>query len=489
MNAPSSSTRAGGESFDADGRKVWRVGTLTYTSGGLVVLFGLLLFGDFAWSMRERSVGPMSQWYLNSLNVPNVVFGLLISSFPAFLGLILNPIVSVMSDRHRGPRGRRVPFLLMTTPLAAAGMAGIGLTPILAGMLHGALAPDGALGALADALLEGGRGGDWLLQQMRDPMVVAVACFAVFWAIFEVGSITSSAVFLGLIADVVPRAVIGRFFGLFRAVSLLDGIVFNYWILAKVPVHFTTIMLVIAVFYGLAFFWVCLRVKEGAYPPPPPAVEGPVLARAKQQTLGYFRDSFSRSHYVFVFLFMGFASLVFLPFNTFAIPFARSVGVGLDVFGRALALTFMISFGLSFFLGWLADRFHPLRCGGVVLVLYGGVAIWGLTGVQDERSFLIVWVLHGVLSGCYFTSAASLPQRLFPGSRFAQFSSAAGIVGAIMSMVAAPLMGIVIDLDGGSYRHVFTASLLLVVVSFSVGCLVYRGFLRLGGDGGYVAPD
>jgi Na+/melibiose symporter-like transporter len=109
--------------------KTWHVGTLTYTTGGVVALFLLLLLGDFAWSMRDRSVGPMAQWYLSSLSVPNVVFGLLLSSFPALIGLILGPIISVKSDRHRGKRGRRLPVLLGTTPFAALGNTSAVLIP------------------------------------------------------------------------------------------------------------------------------------------------------------------------------------------------------------------------------------------------------------------------------------------------------------------------------------------------------------------------
>jgi hypothetical protein len=36
---------------------------------------------------------------------------------------------------------------------------------------------------------------------------------------------------------------------------------------------------------------------------------------------------------------------------------------------------------------------------------------------------------EGVHVGCYFTSAASLGQRLFPKLKFAQYASAVGIVG------------------------------------------------------------
>lgn len=91
-----------GLSPSAPGPKTWKVGTLTYTGAGLVALFCWLLLGDFVWSMRERSVGPMAHWYLNHLEVPSVVFGLLLSSFPALVSFILMPVIGVKSDNHRG---------------------------------------------------------------------------------------------------------------------------------------------------------------------------------------------------------------------------------------------------------------------------------------------------------------------------------------------------------------------------------------------------
>jgi Na+/melibiose symporter-like transporter len=232
--------------------RTWTVGTLTYTSGGLVVLFCWLLFGDFAWSMRERSVGPMAHWYLNQLKVPNLLFGLLLSSFPALIGVTLGPVISVKSDRHRGRRGRRIPFLLVTTPIAALGMIGIAVTPLVARQVHG-LFPE------------------------QNETVVAVVCFGVFWAAFEFATIAAHSVFGGLINDVVPKQLLGRFHGLFRAVSLIDGMIFNYWIMGKVPDHFTLILCIIGVFYGTAFMWVCFKVREGNYPPPSPPPAPAVL--------------------------------------------------------------------------------------------------------------------------------------------------------------------------------------------------------------------
>ena len=110
----------------------WKAGTLTYTFSGLLALFFWLLLGDFAWTLRDRSAMPTAQWYLQHLGVSNQLFGLLLSSLPAFIGLFLGPLISVKSDRHRGKWGRRIPFLLVTTLTAVLGMPGMGCEPLIA---------------------------------------------------------------------------------------------------------------------------------------------------------------------------------------------------------------------------------------------------------------------------------------------------------------------------------------------------------------------
>lgn len=440
----------------------WSVGTLTYTRGALVVLFLWLLFGDFAWSMRDRSVGPMAQWYLNNLGVPNLLFGLLVSSFPAAVGLILGPIISVKSDRHRGRWGRRIPFLLVTTPMATFGMLGLAATPFIARWVHGFF-PD------------------------QSELLVSVVCFGVFWAAFEFATIAGQAVFGGLINDVVPRPLLGRFYGLFRAVSLIDGMIFNFWVMGKVPDHFTLILIIVGVFYGTAFMWVCMRVKEGEYAPPPRAEANVApIAGAWAGARLYFRECFSSRYYVSIFVMLMTAALAFGPINVFSIPYAKSLGVSMDTYGKALALTYLISLVLSYFLGWLADVFHPLRVSIATLIGYVMVSAWGGLFATTPQSFLSAWVLHGVLSGCYFTSAASLGQRLFPHDKYAQFASAAGMVLAPANMVLAPAVGMVID--GGVYRHSFTAGCILAIMALVSSWLVHGQFMKLGGPTRYEAP-
>lgn len=409
----------------------------------------------------------MAQWYLKHLEVPNVLFALILGTFPAAIGLILGPIISYKSDRHRGPRGRRIPFLLITTPVAAFGMFGLGLCPILGPWLHQ------ALGASSPG-----------------EKIATLICFGIFWAAFEFATIIATSVFGGLINDVVPAPLLGRFYGLFRVVSLIDGMIFNYWLIGKVDTHYTIILLVIAVFYGTGFMWVCYKVKEGAYLPPPPeemGAPGPLgsfLSGAKT----YFRECFSHSYYVWVFILLTVSGFCFMPVNTFAIPYARSLDMSMDAYGKCLALTFMISLVLAYPLGWLADIFHPLRMSIGCLFGYLAVTVWGAVFARDPHTFAIALVLHGVLSGCYFTSAASLALRLYPRSKFAQFASAGGIMASLGGMALGPLIGTLIDVTGNVYYYTFTAGCALSLVALAAGWHVHGKFMRLGGPKNYIAP-
>jgi MFS family permease len=447
------------------GPKTWKVGTLTYTSAGLVMLFGWLLLGDFAWSMRDRSIAPMASWYLDHLEVPKVVFGLLLSSFPVFLGLILGPVISVKSDHHRGKWGRRIPFLLVTTPLAAFGMLGLASTPFIAKWVHGFF-------------------------PQESEMIVSVVCFGVFWAAFELATIAGGAVFGGLINDVVPKQLLGRFYGMFRAISLIDGIIFNYWLTGKIPTHFSLIMAGVGIYYGVTFMFVCLKVKEGDYPPPPAVNPSHNLSqRFSGGIKAYFRECFSQKYYLMTFLLFMFAGLAFIPVSLFSVPYARSLGVSMDTYGNCVALTYIISLCLSYFLGWLADLIHPLRMAIFTMLGYTVVTVLGSLYGTTANAFLAIWVAHAVFAGCYLTSAASLSQRLFPHGKYAQFHSAAGLTAAPLHMLLAPLLGVIIDVTNNNYRILFMAEFVLAGSALVTAFYVHRRFMQLGGPKGYVAPE
>lgn len=449
------------------GRRLWRTGTLTYTSAGLVALFAWLLWGDFAWNMKERAIVPLGQLMLRQFGASDFFIGLMVGSVPAAIGLVLGPLISVRSDRHRGRWGRRIPYLLVPTPIIALSMAGLAFTVPLAECLHG-----------------------WLGASSPGEIGCRLLVFSFFWATFEIFQTIAQAVFGGLINDVVPQEVIGRFYGLFRAVSLVAAILFNFWLIDHAETHFLKIFLGLGLLYGVGFTLMCLRVKEGHYPPPPPLppASGPG-ARFGGALRAYLRDCYAHPYYLWVFGALMLGGLAGGPVNAFSVFYAKSVGLDMNAYGHLLVITYLCSLASSYFLGSLADRFHPLRLGLVALGAYALAMLWGAVAATDAKIFSVFFVTHGVIQGVYNTGMASIGQRLFPRAKFAQFASAAGIPGALAFMVMNPVLGKYLDLNGHVYRHTFLWSGVIAVAALAALWVVWRKFQALGGPRAYTPPD
>jgi len=117
--------------------------------------------------------------------------GILIGTLPQGIALFLGPVISYKSDRLRGPLGRRIPFLLLPTPIAVLSIFGLAFSPGIGGRLHL------LLGAYSPGL---------------DSSILIM--FGVCWTLFQVATTVANSVFGALVNDVVPHPVIGRFFGI-----------------------------------------------------------------------------------------------------------------------------------------------------------------------------------------------------------------------------------------------------------------------------------
>ena len=243
--------------------KTWKAGTLVYSSAGLAMLFFWLLWGDFTWAMKDRAVGPSATLLIKQIGVSDFLYALIVIAFPNFTNIILGPVISYLSDRHRGPHGRRIPFLAFTTPFIVLGLYGLGLTPWLGGELH----------ELFPALsLHGGR----------------LVVFCVSWVLLDFGTTLAGALFNALVNDVVPRELLGRFYGLFRMISLGAGVLFNFFLLKEVELYVMPIFIGIGTLYGIGLLCLCLKVKEGSYPPPE-TEEGEVSQSKSSQAIKVWR--------------------------------------------------------------------------------------------------------------------------------------------------------------------------------------------------------
>lgn len=451
-------------SQEATSVKIWSRGTLVYTKVALVILFCWLLWGDFAWAMKDRAVGPAATLLFRSFGFSDFMYSAICIAFPNLTNIFLCPVISYISDRHRGRLGRRIPFLIFTTPFIVAGLIGLGFTPML---------------------------GTWLANLAQiDTQIGKLIVFGIFWVILDFGTTLAGALSGALINDVVPSELLGRFFGLFRAFSLLAGMIFNFFLMGKVEEYSLYIFVGVGLIYGIGLASLCWKVKEGEYPPVKEVIAAPGAARIYGPVLTYFRQCFSHEYYRWVIVMLVLAMMAAAPFNMFSIFYAKSINMDMDLYGKLTAYTYAISFGLSYFLGWLADRFHPLRATIVSQFFYLGSMIFGWFFVKENSTmFAIAMMAHVVLSGCYFTVSASLALRLFPRILFAQFNSAFAMILAATNVLCGLLFGWLLGLLSRNYSYTFLFGLIMTVASIFSLLYVYRRFLGYGGDESYCPPD
>ena len=443
--------------------KIWNVGTLTYTTAGLVVLFGWLLWGDFAWAMKERAVNLVATLMARSFGISDFGHGLLIVGFTNLTNIFLQPIISYRSDRYRSRMGRRIPYLLKTTPFVVVGLIGLSMTPSLGGWLQNVIGPD-------------------RISYNMSALIV----FGVFWAVLDFGTTLTNAIFLALANDVIPSAMIGRFMGLFRAVSLLCAVAFNYFLMGYAESHSKVIFMSLGILYGVGLFLMCLKVKEGEYPPPElPTEETKGVVGAVKN---YFFECFSLPYYRWVLVAFVLCGLSVVPLNTYVIFYAQSLGMEMSSFGKVSALVYAIAFITSYTMGSLADRFHPIRMGIISVAALSIIMLIGGFFANSIKAFSVVFVVENIAIMAFNTLMASYGPRLYPRALFAQFNSAYLMLFGLGVTLIAPLTGKYLDLTGNHYNHVFIIGAGIGLAGVISLVVVLRYYKQLGGDESYEAP-
>lgn len=415
----------------------------------LLPLFAFLLLGDLAWSLKERAVQEVVKVELREFSQDPMLLNVLFGALPALLALMFGPLVGAWSDRTRTRLGRRIPFLLVCAPLLSGSLVGLAYSEPLA---------------------------DWLIAHGMAPAgprpQVVVACMAVFWSLFELFSITGNALFVALINDTVPHSVLGRFFGMFRIVSLAVGATFFYFVFGNELLAWARhVFLAIAAVYLAGFVVVCVGVREPSYPPPVAAAHAGIgRLRAPGEAAPWF--------YLMLFLALGIAAICLLPVNINSYNAISQFGVDRSSFGQAVAATYCISILLAMPVGWLADRIHPLRIGLVALALYALSMLGAWFLVVGRLSFLAWFVVHGVLAGAFLTGTAALLPSVLPRGRFSELAAFSASVTAMLTMVSTPAFGAVLDWSGRDFRLIFLAGGLLALLGTALWYAVLRAWQR-----------
>lgn len=456
-----------------------RCGTLTYTKAGLFALFGWMLWGDFCFTLMSNIWANIIPLVMRAEGAPNTVVALVMTTIPSAMNFVLNPIISTFSDRYRGKRGRRIPFLLYSAPFISFFLILLGFSQEIGGFLYGLLAhlSPGLTQSAVTVVLIG----------------LLVVCF-MFFDLFV------ATVFYYLFNDVVPQAFIGRFLGLFRVVGGLAGALFNFFLFKYATSHTSTIFFGGAILYLVAFLLLGFHVKEGEYPPPE------AMSKKKGFFLDiiktYFRECFSHRIFRRVFAYSALSS-VSGSINVFLIFMAISIGLTLDEVGKVAAVVGIVSMLLSYPMGTMVDHIHPLRVKLIVQMLFCVVTLMKCVFLFYDFPRDVAFWIYAALAGIAIplqaaNAAAGMPMvmRLFPHERFGQFCAANAMCGAFGAVIGGLLGGVFLDVlkrvfsDRGDYYYRFVPAWSLVfMLMASIMCyLVYREWQKLGGDKNYQSP-
>lgn len=422
----------------------FQAGTLRYTAWGLLAVVGWLLVGELGIAVRERWAQPIGLVVLRNVGASDTGVAMLLSTVPALISLLLVPAIGMRSDRCRSPWGRRRPFLLASAPLGAVAMLCVAAAPTLAA------ATDGLLGTWSP-----GR------------KALDMGYFCLFWTVFEAAAMTTVALFSGLVNDVMPRGMLGRFYAAFRIVGLGVAIFFNMSLLALADAWLVELLVTIALVFGLSVPLMCLMVREGRYPAPdpvPPAAHGHLrLARSQ------LAQCCAQRRHVWVFLAFMLAAVTFSPFNTFSQNYALALGLSKAELGTLTASAYGVSIVAAFGIGWLSDRIGSVRVAAATMGLYCAIALGGCLLVHGAAAFRCFYLAHVIVSGAYFTAAAAMPMDLFPRAEFVRYNSSKDIMVALANILVGTCLGPLLDLSGHDYRLTLACAALFSLLC--LGCL------------------
>ncbi len=456
-------------------------GTLVYTKTGLAMLFLWLLWGDFCFTLMEQVIPSIIPLKLKALNTPNWVMAAVLTAAPTAMATVVSPILGFHSDRLRTRWGRRIPFLIISTPFIALFLLLMAFSPEIGHLLSRTL----------------------LAGSQIAPAAVVIGCIAVFMMGYRFFDLISNLIFSYLLNDVVPETHLTRFYALFRIAGILAGAFYNYFIFQFGESHTREILLGVAVLYFISFMQMCWKVKEGEYPPPPETVDKRKGFRSEVKT--YFTECFVHRLYWYYFLHtacwnIGGASYIFTIFLNL------SLGVTLGQHGKILGVAQILTAILLYPAGALADRLHPLRV--MVWVKIGILAATALNMIWLVKTFspqVNFYILIGItaftlpLNVMYMAAMSPMIMRLLPASRFGQFCSACYMMVSLFSILAGLAVGVTFDFIrqwlpaevwGRDYCYRFVP--VWTFIFFGIGLvfllLLFREWKRCGGDAAYRPP-
>ncbi len=422
--------------YNQQGQRIFRVGNLIYTKKGLYALFFWLLWFDFCFTIMEAVWDPILSMRLkNELNMDSFWYVFFLSTIPSVVNFVLNPIISIRSDRHRGPRGRRIPFLLYGAPIVC-------LCLFLMGF--------------------GNDIGTWVQTSFLSTWStdqVIIWTFIALFMVFTVANMLLGTTFYYLFNDVVPEEHFVKFMSYFRVAGGLAGMVYSYFIYGYSfkwgPLnlnlgfweyhnqHFWYPKLILcgtATIYMVAATIAILKVKEPAYPPPPKLARGEgFFAKTLSTVKVLSSECFCHRFYVLYFITQ---MVLWLSYQMGRFGTNAMIGMGLDMdkLGKINTITGFVGLILVMCTASWGDRWKPLPMmvfSMILLVVTSPIQLLFLIPNLSPNTYFLIqiafsWILVPIT---LVNNMAEFPlgMSILPRDRYGQFCS----VNAMLRMIPA----------------------------------------------------
>ena len=467
-------------------KKVYECGSLKYTIGGVVLAIGLLMLGFFSFRFAAGMISLVTL-RLKFLQASDTTIALIMSTIAGIFNMTVCPVVSFKSDRYRGKRfGRRNIFIIGTLPIFCLGLLGFAFSSPLGNALAALLKP------LADF----------------SPASMTILIIGIVMVFYQFFYMFVASVIYYLYNDVIPARFLARAVGMVQVAGTAAATVFNFFFFPHGDKYFTEVMLAGAVVYFLGVGAMCLFLKEPVLPP--------LTEQEKKQSKGIFgvwtfmKESFSHRFYWFSTIAGTFWSAGLGGIGTFLVFFYMAMGMDLSDIGRLNGINGMVGLGIGMGMAtigsFLIDRWHPVRTliyshlFQVVFALVFGKWIFCSPG---NVTIVFAVMLGSLIASTVITAVsgiANMPMliRILPKSRFGQFCSAGAMVRSLVMLILGLLLGVAIDGvrkltgdgDGGyfAYRFIWVWRLFFSGLGIAFYFLLYREYLRLGGELHYRAP-
>ncbi len=430
-------------------QNVLTCGTLRYTPATLVVLFGWLLWGDFTLTFMESLPGLLVMQLKDHKEISNEAIVILLSTLATVCNIVLNPVISYSSDRHRSRWGRRRPFLMFATPFVALFLITIPWSPeITTGLLK----------------------LDWARSILSlFPLAPLVLVFGFLIVGFQVFNMFICTTYFYLIPDTVPEPLIGRFYGLFRVFGLLAYIGFTWFLGGQAHQHMKLIFALFAGLYAVSFILMCVKVREGDYPEIKEE-----HGRWYSPIKNYFGECFGNLRNWVIFL--AYAAIQWASCaGVFTLLFYRDqIHLTETEYFRLASASSVACLLLSMPFGALVDRLGSQK--SLMIGLCSGIVIC-LTSFLFIHSRTSAFILGFMMQVPVFVIILALNKwtvDMYPRTQYGQYGSAGAIVGAVGIMLLGPLAGKLVDLLDNYYRLCLIAPGIFYALCLVFNLILFR---------------